>query len=279
VSTDPIIGSLTTVRESGVVYTGFTDRALHVRSEHGPVVIVPYDELLAGNVTANKITLHIGGKQIDLLGFAEETAQVINVVKGLLVYQETGLGKPPLVHPLSPSLARAPRDPRDPRFAKLSRLWGMAGVAALATTAVLTVGSLGGLESRSLSHFLGQSLGPPTLFVPPLLSVIAWSVGIRTRTFLWSLTSIAVYATVCGTSITWAPDPGPPAFGTYIPPPQYGWSIRLGDSLMIAIGNSAEIAALGIGARVLGSVLVAAVLFLPVAIVLAVIRWTYFRRR
>ncbi|MGH3829991.1 MAG: hypothetical protein ACRDRS_05985 [Pseudonocardiaceae bacterium] len=103
-----------------------------------------------------------------------------------------------------------------------------------------------------------------------LLKGIGGLMRVSTDRFSWSLACVATYATATSAWITWFPRGNPNDL-------QYGWSTRLGDWVTIAIGNYAEVVALGEGARVLGALFVAAAAFLPVAVVLVAIRWADLR--
>jgi len=88
------------------------------------------------------------------------------------------------------------------------------------------------------------------------------TVGRGRASFGLSMFLLGVFTAVASAFVTWVLDMQIFWSG---PSPQFGWSLRLADSLVIAVGNTADIVALGPWPRVLGTLFVASAVFLPVA--------------
>ncbi|MGH3850457.1 MAG: hypothetical protein ACRDRT_12280, partial [Pseudonocardiaceae bacterium] len=275
---DQVIGVLT----SGKDQIGFTDTALSIRQQDS-WTIVPYDELLATAVTVDvstsrigdmqfigSSTLRIGDRQFKASRDATKAAKVINHVKDAVAYEETGLGKPLPAHPLS-----LVHTTRDQGLTAESLGWATMGVTGVLFAAAEIAGGLSGVLDQNgaqllLWLFLLVGTCGTWILIVRLAQIAGFS-RVLTERVSWSLACVATYATAASSLITW---PWPWRLGNdSVPIPQYGWSTRLGGWTTIAIGNTAEVMALGAGARILGTLLVAAAAILPVAVVLVAIRW------
>ncbi|MGH3869034.1 MAG: caspase family protein [Pseudonocardiaceae bacterium] len=271
---DQVIGVLTLEGDR----IGFTDTALSIRGQDS-WTIVPYDELLAAAVTVeyskdySTSTVRIGDRQFTIK-YDSLVVEMINHVKDAVVYEETGLGKPLPAHPLS-----LVHTTRDQIVAERNLGRAMVGVTVVLFAAAEIVGGFSGFldqqnAQRTLFSILGVCFASGLLLLPlpDLPDGITRFTRVSTERFSWLLARVATYATAASTWITWLwlwwLHNRPP-----YPDLQYGWSTRLGGWMTIAIGNNTEVMALGAGARVLGTLLVAAAAFLPVAVVLVAIRW------
>jgi hypothetical protein len=132
---DPVIGVLRSRSDFGDARVWFTDRAAHLRYR-GRHAVLPYPDLAAATVTADYATLRVGPAALDFPGHAERVAEVLDVVKAVVVAQDSGFAPPPAVHPFvragASAAGRVGASWRMTRRQLWTRMWGlMAGLGTL----------------------------------------------------------------------------------------------------------------------------------------------------
>ncbi|MEV0677748.1 hypothetical protein AB0I60_14610 [Actinosynnema sp. NPDC050436] len=95
---DPVVAVLDSRADLGDARAWFTDRAVHLRSGDG-VVVLPYPDLAATEVTADYTTLRLGSAGLDFPGHAERVAEALRAVRAAVLEQDSGFGPPPALHP------------------------------------------------------------------------------------------------------------------------------------------------------------------------------------
>jgi hypothetical protein len=246
---------------------GFTDTALSIRGPGG-WTIVPYDELLVTDVTADDSSLCIGTRRIDLPHVAGEVADLVNRVKDALVHAWSGEGEAPPVHPMS-----FVHETREQLLTWPRLRWSCVAITVLLIIAgeasALLVDGLGGGGFQLTLGIVLLVFGPLTSlvllgFVSLLITAAGQLRGPPLEPITWVLVQLAVYAAVQSAWITWQPAPlGIPEQGHY----EFGSTIRWG-SLNLAFGNHDWINALPAEPRVLGTAVVTLAVFLPIATIL-----------
>jgi hypothetical protein len=266
VTADPVIG-VATVTGLGQHRVWFTERALHIQTPSG-LFITPYDELAAATVASEGMhKLKIGNRSIEI-PYELTVATVINAVKRAIVYQDTGVGNPPPVHRFSGT-----------RISHPEHMVGLGRWSVSVTTVMAAFVTAQGIPMNLDAHgwylhftpfILGSIIGVAALFLFAMLTAVTIATVSRVKaSFGLTLSLVAGFTAIVSVFTTWAlnrsVDP---------PPPPFGWSFRLGDHPLVAFGNAADIAALGPAPRLVGTLLIAAAVFL-----LAVGASTVRRRR
>lgn len=250
-SSGPIIAVATVKSTQDRVW--FTDRAVHLCGRS--YVVVPYEELAEATVSSRGDSVAVGSKKVDFSYFTsmDAIAGLVNEVKKAVVYQDTGVGEPPPVNRCSGFSEDREGDWYSSVAMVISGLIAFQGLHGVGKEDFE-----GGMLRLGLG-MIGFLIMLPFWAVGPLATACGIRPGLGRSMIL-----TAVYTLGFSACQTWIPVFSQTAEDD--PLPLTGWTVRIGDSLALAIGG-VDTGPLGQGPRVWGALLLAAAAYVAVVTV------------